>query len=380
MTGGKNPYMYSADGINFQNSNTFNLNTGNYTIAVKDDNGCTAFQNIFIPLNNIVTVEAGSDKTICEGKSIQLNTLSNADRFTWTPAATLDNSSLQSPVANPVITTKYYVTASTGICNRPDSVTVFVNPAPIPNAGPDSAICFGKQIQLNGSGGISYFWSPSSTLDNSHIANPTTTSLAGSISYFLHVIDANGCNSLKRDEVVITVTKQVIVNAGRDTTLAIGQSLPLFATDINNVGFNQYEWLPHDGLDNPFVAAPNAVAEKNITYTIVARTPIGCLATDKIKILVYKGPDIYVPKAFTPNRDGLNDVLRAIPVGISKFRYFRIYDRWGSMIFNTVDPLTGWDGRIKGTEQPTATYIWMAEGVDYRGNVVQRRGSVIIIK
>ena len=380
LTGGKNPYQYSLDGLNFQTGNIFNLITGNYTITVKDDNNCSATQNIFIPLNNTVTLEAGTDKTICEGKNTQLNTLSNANSFIWTPATALDNSVAQSPVANPVITIKYYITATTGICNRFDSVTVFVNPAPIADAGPDSTICFGKNIQLSGSGGISFFWSPSASINNNRIQNPTTINLPGNITYSLHVVDANGCNSLKKDDVLITVTRQAIVDAGRDTILAIGQPLQLHATDVNRAGFTQYEWLPHYGLNDPLIASPAVNPDKDITYTIEARTAIGCLATDKIKIQVYKGPDIYVPLAFTPNRDTKNDILRAIPVGIKDFRYFRIFDRWGALVFNTTNPANGWDGKIKGVEQPVATFIWIAEGIDYKGNTIQRKGSVIIVK
>ncbi len=378
--GGKNPYLYSLDGINFQSSNVFSLIPGNYTITVKDDNNCTSFQNVFIPLDNMVTLDAGLDLTICEGRNVKLQTVSNANSFVWSPAATLDNSALQSPVANPVNTTKYYVTATTGICSRFDSVTVFVNPSPTANAGPDATICFGRNVQLSGSGGVSYFWSPSASLNNNRIQNPTTINLPGTITYALHVVDANGCNSLKKDEVVITVTRQALVDAGRDTVLALGQPLGLFATDINRAGLVQFEWQPAYGLNNPFIASPVAIPDKDITYTVTARTAIGCIATDKIKIQVYKGPDIYVPNAFTPNRDLRNDMLKAIPVGIRNFNYFRIYDRWGALIFSTTNPDIGWDGRIKGTEQSTAAYVWMAEGIDYTGKLVKRKGSVIIIK
>lgn len=380
LAGGKSPYLYSLDGINFQNSNTFNLTTGNYTVFVKDENNCTTSKNIFIPLNNSVTLEAGPDLTICEGKSIKINTLSNANSFLWSPAATLDDGLLQSPVAKPVTTTKYYVTATTGICNRYDSITVLVNPAPIPNAGPDASVCFGKNAQLNGSGGVSYFWSPVSSLNNSRIQNPTTINLSGNITYSLHVVDANGCNSLKKDEVVITVTRRAIVDAGRDTVMPVGQPLHLYATDVNGVGFISWDWLPYDGLSNPSVVSPIATPDRSTVYTVTARTALGCVATDKIKIEVYKGPEIYVPNAFTPNGDSRNDVLKAIPVGIRTFNYFRIYDRWGTLIFSTTDPAIGWDGRIKGAAQPTATYVWMAEGIDYTGKVVRRKGSVIIIR
>ncbi|HMK02542.1 MAG TPA: gliding motility-associated C-terminal domain-containing protein, partial [Ferruginibacter sp.] len=379
-TGGKSPHLFSTDGINFQANNTFRLLPGSYTVTVKDDNNCTINQNFIVPLNNVITLEAGRNKTICEGKNTQLNTISDADDFIWTPALGLDNSLIKDPVASPVITTQYIVTATTGICIQKDTITVFVNPAPDANAGADQTICYGQDARLYGSGAVSYYWYPPSFLDDIKIASPTARKLPGSISYFLNVIDAKGCVSLIRDTVVITVTRPALVFAGRDTTLAIGQPLPLFATDVNNIGFMQYEWSPVLGLNDAFIPGPSTIASRDINYMVTARNPIGCEATDEIRIKVYKGPDIYVPNAFTPNGDMLHDVLRAIPVGISDFHYFRIYNRWGDMIFNTTDPLKGWDGRIKGGMQSTNTYVWMAEGMDYKGNLVQRKGAVMIIK
>ncbi len=95
---------------------------------------------------------------------------------------------------------------------------------------------------------------------------------------------------------------------------------------------------------------------------------------------MYKGPDIYVPSGFTPNNDGLNDVLRPVPVGIQDFKFFRVFNRWGQMVFSTQDPKRGWDGRINGTQQGTSTYAWVAEGIDYKGNLVIRKGVVTIIR
>ena len=381
VTGGNNPYLFSADGINFQNSNVLNLLQGNYTVTVKDNNNCMATKNIVIPLNNTVTLDAGSNTTICEGKTAQLAALSNATDFVWMPLLTLNNNIVRNPIASPTITTQYFVTAHTGICYRTDSVVVFVNPAPVANAGPDHTICFGQNVQLSGSGGIVYYWFPASYLDDARIATPTARQLPGSISYFLSVIDGNGCVSLKKDTMAITVTRPAILNAGRDTALAIGQPLPLFAKDVNNIGFTQYQWSPTYGLDNPFAANPTAILDRDMYYTVTARTAIGCQATDDIRIKVFVGPDIYVPNAFSPNADGLNDILRAKPIGIKDFHYFRIFNRWGNMVFTTADPLIGWDGKLKGVDQTQGTaYIWMAEGVDYKGNMVQRKGTVIIVK
>ena len=381
VTGGNNPYLFSIDGINFQPNNVLNLTQGNYLVTVKDNNNCTTTKNIFIPLNNIVTIDAGADATICEGKSTLINALSNAANFAWAPSLELNNNAIQNPVASPTITTTYTVTATTGICQQKDSVTIFVNAAPKANAGADYTICYGQDIQLNGSGGTSYYWYPSSYLDNPRIASPTAKQLPGTISYYLYVTDSKGCVSLQRDTMIVTVTRPAIVTAGKDTVLAIGQPMQLFAADVNHIGFTQYEWTPYYGLNNPFTANPTTILDKEMYYTVTARTAIGCEASGNIKITVYKGPDIYIPNAFSPNADGMNDILRAIPAGIKDFHYFRIYNRWGNLVFITADPLKGWDGKIKGSPQtPGTTYMWMAEGVDYKGNTIQRKGTVIIVK
>jgi gliding motility-associated-like protein len=99
-----------------------------------------------------------------------------------------------------------------------------------------------------------------------------------------------------------------------------------------------------------------------------------------IRIKVYKGPDIYVPSGFTPNNDGLNDRLTPVAVGIKEFKFFRVFNRWGQLVFATADSQKGWDGKIKGAELSTGSFVWMAEGIDYKGNSVRRKGVVTIIR
>ena len=90
--------------------------------------------------------------------------------------------------------------------------------------------------------------------------------------------------------------------------------------------------------------------------------------------------NIYVPKVFTPNGDGTNDILKPILVGISSFHYFSVYNRWGNLIFTTEDPGTGWDGRFKGVPQPIETYLWVAEGVDIYGKKIIQKGIVSLVR
>ena len=113
---------------------------------------------------------------------------------------------------------------------------------------------------------------------------------------------------------------------------------------------------------------------------VTATTPQKCAGTAVINVKVYQGPEIYVPTAFTPGGDGLNDILKAISVGMKEFHYFRIYNRWGQLVFITSNPRIGWDGKIKGIPQGSATYVWIAEAVDYKDNLIRRKGTVTLIR
>ncbi len=94
----------------------------------------------------------------------------------------------------------------------------------------------------------------------------------------------------------------------------------------------------------------------------------------------FAGINIYVPRVFSPNGDGTNDVLKPILVGIANFHYFSVYNRWGNLIFTTQDPNAGWDGRFKGVPQPVETYLWMAEGIDNKGKRVIQKGMVSLVR
>ncbi len=378
---GTAPYQYSIDGTNFQAAASFAaLDTGLKTVVVKDANGCISSVNTIVPLQNTLSVDAGGDITICEGKSGTLTGTSNGNTFSWSPATGPNKPLILNPSVAPPVTTKYYLTALLGVCSKTDSVMVFVNPAPIANAGADHSVCFGKNIQLQGSGGLTYMWSPATYLDNAGIAGPTVIKPDQTITYSLTVTDINNCQSLQPATVTITVTPPAKVFAGNDTSVIKNQSLQLHAIDVNNSGFDSYLWSPAAGLDNSSSQNPIADISSDVTYTVTASTPDGCAGQGSISIKVFSVSDIFVPSAFTPNGDGHNDLLKAIPIGIRQFKYFSVYNRWGQKIFSTVNQSTGWDGTINGQLQDTGTYVWMAGGIDFKGNVIERRGTVILIR
>jgi gliding motility-associated-like protein len=98
-------------------------------------------------------------------------------------------------------------------------------------------------------------------------------------------------------------------------------------------------------------------------------------------VTIFKtGPEIFVPKAFTPNGDGLNDIIRPICVGIKQLNYFRVFNRWGQMVYHTSEFGKGWDGTIHGVPQGVANFVYLAQGIDYLGNTIFRKGNVVLIR
>jgi gliding motility-associated-like protein len=98
-------------------------------------------------------------------------------------------------------------------------------------------------------------------------------------------------------------------------------------------------------------------------------------------VRVFKtAPDIFVPTGFTPNGDGLNDFLVPIPAGISEFEYFRVYNRYGQLVFSTTEVGKGWDGKIAGKDQGSDTFAWYVKGRDYTGKAIFKKGTSTLIR
>jgi gliding motility-associated-like protein len=95
---------------------------------------------------------------------------------------------------------------------------------------------------------------------------------------------------------------------------------------------------------------------------------------------VYKGPDIYVPTGFTPNSDGKNDKFYPITIGIKKINYFKVFNRWGQMVFSSTAFNEGWDGKLGGTQQPSGVYVWIVQAVSRDDKVITKKGTVTLIR
>jgi gliding motility-associated-like protein len=200
------------------------------------------------------------------------------------------------------------------------------------------------------------------------------------ITYTLNVVGANGCPSIVADNVVLTVTPpiQVFVSP-KDTIVHEGAQFQLFAASAGT----DYEWSPAIGLDDPLIPNPKATGQavgSVINYIVTASTSAGCIGTATVTIRVYKGPDIYVPNAFSPNGNGRNETFYPVPVGIKKLDYFRVFNRWGQLLFSTTTFNQGWDGRMGGKDQANDVYVWMVQGKTETGEIIKKQGTVTLIR
>lgn len=381
--GNSGGYQYSIDGISFQSSNIFNVPPGTYTVTVRDNMGCTTSFTAVVDLSNNLTFTPLSDPTICEGSSTTLNFVSNATSWSWSPGAGLSSTTIANPVANPTVSTQYVVTATLDRCSATDTVIVNVNPAPIPNAGADGFICYGQSYQLQGSGGVVYSWSPSNFLNNPSIPNPVSTA-DQTITYTLSILaDANGCPSLVTDNMTVDVTPPVkVYTFPADTILYPGDQVQIKA--ISPVqSANIFNWTPSFNLSNPSVDNPILTAGNigdSIVYKVTATSAAGCIGEGYVRLRVYKGPDIYVPTAFTPNGDGKNDRFYPFPVGIKAINYFKVFNRWGQEVFSSNVLYKGWDGKYNGMDQASGVYVWMAQAVDKDNKLITKKGTVTLIR
>jgi gliding motility-associated-like protein len=370
------------------NKNILNANTSTPLVFPKDttqyivtvnDNGCVNSDTVTVNVLPFIKVKLEPDSLICKTDTIRLQPVSYALQYKWASSSGEIVKPVKYPLVQPLVNTKYYVTANLGKCEDHDSVTIRVVPYPLVALGPDTTICLGSRILLRSTIKASAFtWSPTASLINAL----TTTPIAGpskTTAYILRVTDTLGCPKPSSDTIVVHIAPTIVANAGRDTVAIGGQPLQLNAT-----GGLYYKWSPALGLSDASIPNPIAtlaVDTDSIKYKVRVMDAYGCFADDEIVIRVYKtGPEIFVPSAFTPNGDGKNDILRPVTVGISKLNYFRVYDRWGQLLFATSEIGKGWDGVFKGVAQASNTYVYSTEGVDFAGKKVFRKGTVVLIR
>lgn len=353
------------------------------TLAVKvqpyDGFGCPL--TLFTQVKNTLTINpnAGKDILSCNKKPVLIGANAKPDLvYQWSPATGLSDPQISNPFATPEITTSYIVKASSigGGCSASD--TVVVTASIIDNA----LKLIGKDVFCidNGDSAIlevlptaNIQWYKNNTAING--ANKTIYRVSSSGTYYAQLKNADGC-SLETENKVIVIDKAKPAITYPVAYAITGLPLPLKARQIGE----QVLWNPETNLNNHQSFTPVFTGVSENLYTIEIRTNTGCVTVDTQLVKIIKNVEIYVPTAFTPNGDGRNDLLWPHLRGIKELRYFKIFNRWGQLLFEGRNEHRGWDGTFKGTPQPTQTMVWILEGTGVDNVNYTRKGVCTLIR
>ena len=387
--GGQPPYTYfwNTGGAGQTDSLAENLAAGTYRVTITDSNNCPATTVITIQEPSKLELELLPTHVKCFGESTGKVVARPSGgvtpyQYEWENGQTTQEAS---GVAAGVFSV---VIRDNNGCELPDSVMVQQPPTKVSGISePKDPKCHGGkdgEIVITAEGGTPpYMYA----LDNAAWnGSPKQIGLIAGV-YVPRVIDQNGCVSLL-SPVEISERSAVQVDLGPDITIELGRDTQLQAIVSNSLGNVNYQWNAQDStwlscLDcsNPSVYS----LYYEHYFEILVTDSLGCPAQDRIRITVEKPRRIFVPTAFSPNGDFNNDRLLVHGQQSARITDFRLYDRWGELVFQTGgftpnDQEKGWDGTFRGQAMDPGVYVWIVE-VEYMDGFKEvLRGNTTLVR
>lgn len=388
-SGGQGPYNYTYNGLTYQMTDTI---TGlpalpnPYLVVVYDSKGCS--ENVAVTLHDplVLTIDTTVTQITCANAQDGAITVSGVGgtpgyTYSWSPVSST------SSTASGLAPGTYYVTVTDAHgCTITTSATL-VAPPPISVTAlkADSVSCVGAtdgHVEISVTGGTpglnpAYTYALNGgTPQNS----PDFYDLAAG-TYQIEAIDGKGCHLDTSVTVETPLSVTVAINP-QDTTLELGSSITLSLLVDNPGGqaVTAYAWSPSSGLTCIDCPAPVATPYQRQDYTVVVTYGKNCTTSASAVVRVGHGPDIYIPNAFTPNGDGVNDEFTVYGTGL-KTVTMRIFNRWGEKVFDSGDnQWASWNGTYKGMLQPPAVYTYVVELVYLDGQKKIRDGSLTLLR
>ncbi|MCB0640653.1 MAG: PKD domain-containing protein [Phaeodactylibacter sp.] len=364
-----------------------------YTVEITDLNGldtCSAIYTLAVEVNPLINLEAYGDTTLCVQVDVDLLATTDAPvDFTWSEDPDFSNvfSTDPDPTVTPVGNSVYYVAAEDDLGCR-DSAVVTINSFPIDiELDPLYQLCLFDEVQLEVINNaldqiLIYTWDPINAIVSGGATGTPIVDPQISTNYTVEVVNQYGCiDTAKTFVQVIDVETALFAQADPDTIiLDSGQFSQLTTNDSLNYS---YIWEPAGSLSDNTIFNPIASPEETTTYTVTVEGIAGCTSTRTVTVVVInpdcEEPFIFVPTGFTPNDDGINDVLYVRGNNIDEL-YFTVYNRWGQKLFETEDVNVGWDGTYKGERLPPDVYGYYIRAKCYNSEEFFKKGNITLIR
>jgi len=208
------------------------------------------------------------------------------------------------------------------------------------------------------------------------LVNPGVVAVPG--TYYIKAQTAGGCFTIKP----VVVSIEQTINGIRYPTVTAMINSPLQLTARNQGATYSYKWSPPTGLNFPNTKDPVFTNNTGLEYLITITSSAGCVTVDTLLVRMdgNNGPAVFVPKAWSPNNDGHNDYLFPFLVNITRIKYFRIYNRWGTKVFETNVVGQGWNGVYKGKPQVMDVYTWSIETEAVNGKIYKSAGTAVLLR
>jgi len=377
-----------VDSVNFDGNMQY-LIPGNYTVSLYIfDSMCPASDTSFANITVLpeITVSGLDSVSLCEGDfALTANSNGTATVFEW--SSTSDFSDVLNPTGDSTVVVSssgmFYVQLSNSECALIDSVFVsFINPE-IELTGQDS-IClydFSDVLVENLTPEIAfaYDWLP---LDIIVADNGNAIQIQPLSSQYVYITATSAENCIAEDSIFINVTNidsALVIASASQYAVPQGSTVTLFGSPS---GLLSYQWSPEIGLNAPTNQQTDASIEEDIIYTLSVSDGI-CSREDTVEIKVYEiiceDPFVFVPNAFSPNGDNNNDVLYVRGLYIEEV-IFRVYDRWGEMVFESTDVSQGWDGTFRNKLLQPDVYDYYLDVVCVGGLKSIVKGNVTLMR
>jgi len=350
--------------------------SGSYTQTISDGGSCdsvvTLNLNVFPLPNPEITIEGG----LCEGGTATLRAGAGFTDYRWSTGAT--TSSIQ------VVTTGTYTVTVTDVngCSNMASEDIFDTNLTAMVSSSDPTCAGGRdgriRVESVAGGSPPYFYA----INGQPFRQVNEFDRLSGGQYRVTVEDVNGC--FFETTVNLAEPTPVRLDLGEDVVLALGDSITLEA--LTNAMNPVIRWSPPDGLSCDSCLMPVAKPIVSTRYEATLTDANGCVAKDDLNILINRQQESFVPTAFSPNGDGVNDTFTFFAKSaIAKVNYFRVFDRWGNLLYQA-DHFTpnnteiGWDGTFQGQAMAVGVYIYAIEIEKVDGMTEVLRGEVTLIR